>query len=235
MLLRVTDATVRFGTLEALRRVTIHAGEGAITAVLGANGAGKTTLLRAISGVYSLEEGEIWFGGKRIDGLSQAEIVGMGIAQVPEGRQLFPRMTVLENLLMGAYLRKDGAAVKQDLDRVSSYFPVLAEFRNRVAGDLSGGQQQMVAIGRALMSRAKLLLLDEPCLGLAPLVVDEIFEIVRTIAAGGTGIILVEQNAVEALKVAQQAYLLEAGSILLQGLAAELANHPEVRRAYLGI
>lgn len=208
--------------------------EHSIVTLIGANGAGKSTTLKTISGLLKPKTGAITFGGKLIHGVAAKDIVRMGISQIPEGRRVFANLTVMENLEMGAYLRRDRAGIQQDLKRVFERFPRLEERRLQLAGTLSGGEQQMLAIGRALMSRPKLMLLDEPSMGLAPLLVREIFEIVKEINQEGTTILLVEQNAHMALSIAQYAYVLETGSIVLEGPAAELAESPEVKAAYLG-
>lgn len=208
--------------------------EHSIVTLIGANGAGKSTTLKTISGLLKPKTGAITFGGKTINGVAAKDIVRMGISQIPEGRRVFANLTVMENLEMGAYLRRDRAGVQQDLKMVFERFPRLGERRIQFAGTLSGGEQQMLAIGRALMSRPRLMLLDEPSMGLAPLLVREIFEIVKEINQAGTTVLLVEQNAHMALSIAQYAYVLETGSIVLEGPAAELAESAEVKAAYLG-
>lgn len=234
MLLEIRNLRVHFGRAEALKGISIHIEEGAIVSIIGANGAGKTTILRTISGLERPSSGEIWFQGKRIDGLPASEIVKMGITQVPEGRMLFSTMTVLDNLKMGAYLRKDRPQITEDIGTVYQEFPVLEEKYKQPAGSLSGGQQQMLAIARALMSRSKLILLDEPSTGLSPLLVKEFSNILRRINQEGKSIILVEQNARMALKLAQRAYLLEVGYVVVEGEASELAKDERVKKAYLG-
>jgi branched-chain amino acid transport system ATP-binding protein len=202
--------------------------------VLGANGAGKSTLIRAISGLKSPAEGEIWFENRRIDNLSPQNIFSMGIASVPEGRRLFQRMSVLENLMMGANLRKDRNGINQSLEKVDSYFPVLKDRQNQKAGTLSGGEQQMLSIGRALMANARLVLLDEPSMGLSPLLVDESFRILKDINKNGTAILIAEQNAIETLKFVVKAFILEVGQIVMVGRAEDVANNEMVKKAYLG-
>lgn len=234
MLLSVKDITVHYNSVEAIKGVSIKVGERAIVALIGSNGAGKTTILRAISGLRHPTSGEIWFSGERIDKLPPTEIVKMGIAHVPEGRRVFPYMTVKENLLTGAFLREDKSGVDTDLRKLFELFPRLKERSNQQAGTLSGGEQQMLAVGRALMAKPTLLLMDEPSLGLAPVVVAEIGKIVRNINESGTTIILVEQNARMALRLAHMGYVLETGRVALEGKAEELAQNEQVKRAYLG-
>jgi branched-chain amino acid transport system ATP-binding protein len=234
-LLNVQDLHASYGPVLALQGVSLHVPEGGVIAVLGPNGAGKSSTLRAISGLLRPSSGTIEFAGQRIDRLSPEAIVRLGISQVPEGRQTFSELTVRENLMIGAYSRRDGAGVKQDLDRVFSYFPVLAERTKQTAGLLSGGEQQMLAIGRALMARPRLLLLDEPSMGLAPLLVREIFSIIETInKEERLTIVVVEQDANLALHIAQHGYVLEAGAVVLDDAAARLRANEAVRRAYLG-
>jgi len=233
-MLRLCDIDVYYGLVLALRQVSIDVPEGEIVALLGANGAGKTTTLRAISGVVRPRRGRIEFVGERIDGFAPERIVQMGIVQAPEGRQIFPELSVKENLLIGTYARRDRKAVAQDFDRVYTHFPVLKERERQPAGTLSGGEQQMLAIGRALMARPKVLLLDEPSLGLAPIMTRQIFDIIRTLNAEGTTILLVEQNARLALGVSTRAYILETGRIVLSGQSESLLKSEEVKRSYLG-
>jgi len=234
-MLEVKELHVSYGAIRALQGVSFQVQPGEIVALIGANGAGKSTTLRTLSGLIKPLQGQISFKGENIAGLSAHCITALGIAHVPEGRRVFPYMSVLENLEMGAYTRKDGkAALKQDLELVFQRFPRLAERKKQLAGTLSGGEQQMLAIGRALMTKAPLLLLDEPSMGLAPLLVQEIFAIIEEINRQGTTILLVEQNAHMALSIAQRAYVLETGQIVLAGQAAQLAENPEVRKAYLG-
>ena len=234
MLLEVSNATVHYRKVAALRGVSLDVPDGAVVTIIGANGAGKSTLLRAISGLVPLSAGEIRFAGRRIDGVPPERVVGLGIAQVPEGRRVFPDLTVQENLGTGAYLRRDPAEVRCDLERVFEHFPRLKERRRQWARTLSGGEQQMLAIGRALMSNPKVLLLDEPTMGLSPVLVQEMARIIRGIHARGVPVVLVEQNAELALRLADYAYVLEIGSVALHGPAADLHANDHVRRAYLG-
>ena len=235
MLLEVTDITVHYFKVPAVRNISLNVGEGRIVTLIGSNGAGKTTTLRAISGLKHPSTGEIRFDGQRIDKLPPYKINALGIAMVPEGRRLFPQMTVLENLLMGAYLRKDKQDIQKDLEKVVfRHFPRLKERTKQTAGTLSGGEQQMLAMGRALMSAPKLLLLDEPSLGLSPIMCAEIAKIIRNIHNDGKTVILVEQNARLALALAQHAYVIETGDIVLSGPAQELRENDNVRRVYLG-
>ena len=227
--------TVRYDKVTALRDVSLELAPGEIVALIGANGAGKSTTLRAITGLRRPAKGEIWFEGARIDQLPPAEIVKRGIAMVPEGRRIYPYMTVKDNLLMGAYLRKDGAGIRQDLEKIFVRFPRVKERLGQQAGTLSGGEQEMVAVGRALMARPKLLLLDEPSLGLAPMVVREIAKLITEVnREDKVSVILVEQNSRMALKVSQHAYVLETGKIGLEGPSAELMNDDHIRKLYLG-
>ena len=234
MLLEVRDATVHYNKVAALRGVSMDVPDGSVITIIGANGAGKSTLLRAISGLETLSEGEIRFGGQRIDGTLPEKVVALGIAQVPEGRRIFPDLTVQENLNTGAYLRRDREQVARDLDGVFEHFPRLKERRRQWAKTLSGGEQQMLAIGRALMSNPKLLLLDEPTIGLSPVLVQEMARIIKEIHDRGVPVVLVEQNAELALRLADYAYVLEIGSVALHGPASELHENDHVRRAYLG-
>ena len=234
MILEMKDARVTYGKAEALRGVSIEAEEGEIVTLIGSNGAGKTTTLRAICGLKALHSGEIWFRDRKINGMLPHDIVKMGIAHVPEGRRVFSTMTVRENLELGAYLRKDKQKMAEDLENIYRSFAVLKERQKQTAGSLSGGEQQMLAIGRALMAGPSLLLLDEPSLGLSPLLVREVARIIRNINRGGMSIILIEQNARMAFKLAQRAYILEVGNIILQGDARDLANDERVKKAYLG-
>ncbi len=234
-MLSVDDAHAGYGPVLALQGVSLAVPAGQIVALLGANGAGKTSTLRAVSGLLRLSDGVIKFEGKRIDRLSPEQIVRMGVCQVPEGRQLFTNLTVLENLRLGAYLRRDGASVRRDLDRVFSYFPALERRLKLTAGLLSGGEQQMLAIGRALMTGPRLLLLDEPSIGLAPVLVREIFRIIRRFnEEEGLTILLVEQNASLALEMAHHGYVLETGTVSLDGTSASLRASAAVRTSYLG-
>jgi branched-chain amino acid transport system ATP-binding protein len=233
-LLELNDVHTYYGAIHALRGVTLHVEEGEIVTLIGSNGAGKSTTLRTISGLLRPREGSIQLGGDRIDGRRPHEIVAMGVCQSPEGRRVFPRMSVFENLEMGAFLRRDRAAIATDFERVFSLFPRLKERRTQRGGTLSGGEQQMLAIGRALMASPRVLLLDEPSMGLSPILVEQIFEIVKSINEQGTTVLLVEQNALMALNVARRGYILQTGEIVLTGDAAKLRADPAVRKAYLG-
>jgi branched-chain amino acid transport system ATP-binding protein len=233
-MLQVKDIDVFYGAIHALKKLSLEVEQGSIVTLIGANGAGKTTTLKSISGLLRPKTGSIMFKGKEITKVPPEKIVGLGISQVPEGRRVFPSMTVLENLEMGAYLRKDKKGIEADMENVFTRFPRLKERRKQLAGTLSGGEQQMLAIGRALMAKPQLLLMDEPSMGLAPLLVKEIFAIIKDINERGTTILLVEQNANMALSIAHKAYVIETGEIVLQGSAQELANSPEVKKAYLG-
>jgi branched-chain amino acid transport system ATP-binding protein len=235
MYFAVRNITVRYDKVEALLDVSLEIGKGDIVALIGANGAGKTTTLRAITGLKRPAEGEIWFEGTRIDQLSPAEIVARGVVMVPEGRRVYPYMTVKDNLLMGAYLRKDKAGIRQDLEKIFVRFPRLKERISQQAGTLSGGEQEMVVVGRALMARPKLLLLDEPSLGLAPMVVREIARLITSVnQEENVTVILVEQNSHMALKISKRAYVLETGRVGLSGPSHELVGNDHVRRLYLG-
>jgi len=225
---------VNYGAIKALKSISCRVEKGEIVALIGANGAGKTTILNAISGIVPTLSGTVTFLGETITAIPPHEIVKRGISQVPEGRRVFANMSVLENLEMGAYIRNDKSAILEEIDQVFARFPRLFERKKQLAKTLSGGEQQMLAMGRALMSRPKLLLLDEPSMGLAPMLVAQIFAIIQEINAGGTTIMLVEQNANMALSIANRAYVLETGEVVLQGAADELAANPEVRKAYLG-
>jgi len=233
-LLTVNEIEAYYGRVCALHSVSLEVAEGSVVALLGANGAGKTTTLRVISGLLRPTRGSVEFDGRRIDGTSPDHLVRMGIVQVPEGRQIFAELTVRENLLLGGYARRDLGAARQDPPRVFEYFPRLRERLQQRAGTLSGGEQQMLAIGRALMARPRLLVLDEPSLGLAPMLVKEIFRVISEIRAAGTTVLLVEQNAHMALDIADRAYVLETGRVILGDRSAALRQREEVRRAYLG-
>jgi branched-chain amino acid transport system ATP-binding protein len=235
MLLELEDITVRYGRIEALHGLTLRVAEGEVVALIGANGAGKTTTMRAISGLNPLSAGKIRFNGQDISNLRADLRVPLGICQSPEGRGIFPGMTVLENLDMGAFTRKDTAGIASDLDRVLGLFPRLAERRKQLGGTLSGGEQQMLAVGRALMSSPKLLLLDEPSMGLAPMIIQQIFDIITEINQQGTTVLLVEQNAQQALSRAHRGYVLETGRIVKEGTGDELLHDPSVKEAYLGV
>ncbi|NLO89958.1 MAG: ABC transporter ATP-binding protein, partial [Clostridia bacterium] len=225
---------VHYGAIWALKRINLTVGEGEIVSLIGANGAGKSTTLRVISGIVKISSGRIIFQGENISKTPAHDIVKKGIAHVPEGRRVFANLTVMENLELGAYLRKDKEGIKKSLEKVFEHFPRLKERKHQKAGTLSGGEQQMLAIGRALMSKPKLLLLDEPSMGLAPILVQEIFNIIKEINQTGTTILLVEQNAHMALQIADRSYVLETGRIVLSGKARELAETEEVKKAYLG-
>jgi branched-chain amino acid transport system ATP-binding protein len=231
-LLELQDVHVKYGAVAALKGISLHVEEGEIVTLLGANGAGKTTTLRTISGLLRPAAGHVLFEGRPIDALPAHQVLSLGIGHVPEGRRVFPRMSVLENLEMGAYQRKGGS--RDVLERVYELFPVLAERKGQDGGTLSGGEQQMLAIGRALMSRPRLLLLDEPSMGLAPLIVAKIFEIISEINNDGMTVLLVEQNAAQALKLASRGYVLETGSIVMSDSAQALLSDDRVRAAYLG-
>lgn len=232
MLLEVQDINVHYGKIAALKGMTIEVGEGEIVSLIGANGAGKTTTLKTISGLRPLTSGRILFDGKDISKTPGHKRVQLGIGQSPEGRGVFPGMTVQENLLMGAYTRKDD--LKADLDEVYELFPRLNERKTQFGGTMSGGEQQMIAIGRALMTKPKVLLLDEPSMGLAPMLIAQIFDIIREINKRGTTVLLVEQNAQQALKLSDRAYVLETGQVVKSARGAELLDDPQVRAAYLG-
>jgi branched-chain amino acid transport system ATP-binding protein len=233
-LLELSDVHTYYGAIHALRGVTLHVDEGEIITLIGSNGAGKSTTLRTVSGLLRPRTGSIMLEGQRIDGRRPHEIVARGVCQSPEGRRIFPRMSVSENLEMGAFLRRDRAAIAADFERVFSLFPRLKERRAQKGGTLSGGEQQMLAIGRALMAAPRVLLLDEPSMGLSPILVEQIFEIIRSINEQGTTVLLVEQNALMALNVAKRGYILQTGEIVLTGDAAKLRSDPAVRKAYLG-
>ena len=234
MLLEVNEINVFYGAIHAIQGVSFGVEKGEIVTLIGANGAGKSTTLKTISGLLRPRSGFIKFDGQELTRVPAHQTVALGISQVPEGRRVFANMTVLENLELGAYRRQDRAGVRADLERVFTFFPRLAERRRQLAGSLSGGEQQMLATGRGLMSRPKLMLMDEPSMGLAPLLVKEIFQIIREINAAGTTILLVEQNANMALSIANRAYVLETGKIVLAGPAEELAQDAKVKEAYLG-
>jgi branched-chain amino acid transport system ATP-binding protein len=234
MLLEVKDMTVHYGKALALENVSLHVEEGEIVSIVGANGAGKTTAIRTISGSKQPTSGEIWFDGKRIDRMPPYEVVRLGIVQVPAGRQIFQTMSVLDNLKVGAHRRSDRAGIRKDLEMVYEHFPVLRDKRNQAGGELSGGQQQMLAVGRALMADPRLLLMDEPSIGLSPILVAEVGKIIRDINSRGISILLVEQNARMALKLAKRAYILETGRIGLQGDCEDLIGNEEVKRCYMG-
>lgn len=233
-MLTVEDINVYYGAIHAIKGISLDVPDGEIVALIGSNGAGKSTTLRTISGLMKPKTGKILYEGHDIAGVPAHKIVDMGLCQVPEGRHVFANMTVMENLELGAYLRKDKDGIAKDMDDVFKKFPRLLERKDQLSGTLSGGEQQMLAMGRALMSRPKLLLLDEPSMGLAPLLVKEIFNIIKEINESGTTVLLVEQNANMALSIADKAYVLETGRITLSGTAKELASSEAVRKAYLG-
>ena len=233
-MLKVEKLNVHYGVIHALKDVSMEVKEGEIVSLIGANGAGKTTLLQTISGLLKKTSGDILFLGKSMNKVSAKNIVKEGITQVPEGRHIFPGMSVYENLLMGAYLRKDKDGIKADLQDIYQRFPILEKRSSQDASTLSGGGQQMLAMGRALMARPKILLLDEPSMGLAPILVKEIFNIIKDINEKGTTVLLVEQNAKMALSIADRAYVMETGNIVMSGTGAELVNSPEIQKAYLG-
>jgi len=232
--LKVRNLSVHYGKIRAVRDIDMDIEQGEIVSLIGANGAGKSTTLRALSGLTKPAGGTIEFEGKQIAGWSAKAIVQAGLSHCPEGRQIFPRMTVMENLELGAYIRKNKHNLQSEYDRIFEYFPVLAERRSQLGGTLSGGEQQMLAIGRALMSKPKLLLLDEPSLGLAPLLVERIFEIIQNINKEGMTVLLIEQNAWQALNIAHRGYVLETGCVSVSGAAADLLHNDHVRKAYLG-
>jgi len=232
--LEVTGLHVAYGGIQAVRSITFHVNEGETVALIGANGAGKTSTLKAIARVLDAVGGDVHFCGEKISRIAPHHVIRKGIALVPEGRGVFPRLSVVENLRMGAFVRDDKAAIEQDLAMVFDYFPRLRERESQLAGTLSGGEQQMLAIGRALMSRPKMLLLDEPSMGLAPIMVQKIFEVVRAVAAKGMTILLIEQNAKLALESSQRGYVMESGEITLHGESVQLLGDPKVRAAYLG-
>ncbi|MQY51437.1 ABC transporter ATP-binding protein [Rhodocyclus tenuis] len=233
-LLEVTGLRVAYGGIQAVRGINFHVAEGEMVALIGANGAGKTSTLKALARLLDAAGGSVRFRGKEITNLVPHELVTQGIALVPEGRGVFPRMTIVENLQMGAYCRSDQAEIEADIERMFSYFPRLKERARQLAGTMSGGEQQMLAIGRALMSRPKMLLLDEPSMGLAPIMVQKIFEVIRIVASEGMTTLLVEQNAKLALETSQRGYVMESGEITLSGEASALLADPKVRAAYLG-
>lgn len=233
-MLRISNLHTFYGHVHALRGVSLEVKEGTIVTLIGNNGAGKSTLLKTISGLVRPSSGTIEFYNQRIDALSCDEIVRLGISQTPEGRRVFPRSPVIENLEMGAYTRTDSPAIRDEIEKMMDKFPILRERRNQMAGTLSGGEQQMLVIARALMSRPKLLMLDEPSLGLMPTLVKEVFRIIQEIHAAGTTILLVEQNARKALAIAEYAYVIETGEIVLEGPAHEIRENDQVRKAYLG-
>jgi branched-chain amino acid transport system ATP-binding protein len=234
MLLKVKNITVHYGKATAVEDVSLEVNQGDVVTVIGANGAGKSTILRAISGLRPLTSGEIWFLDKRVDGMAIHDIVKSGLVHIPEGRRLFPNLSVLVNLKLGAILRKNNAEINKDMDDVFQRFPVLKERRKQLAGTLSGGEQQMLAIGRSLMTKPKLLLMDEPSLGLSPIMVDEVARIIKDISQSGVSILLVEQNVSLALKVASRGYAIQVGKIALEGDINQFKDAEIVKNAYLG-
>ena len=233
-LLKVTGLKVSYGGIQAVKGVDFEVHEGELVSLIGSNGAGKTTTMKAITGTLGINAGDIEYLGKSIRGQGPWDLVKQGLAMVPEGRGVFTRMTIVENLQMGAYIRTDKADILADIDKVFTIFPRLKERRDQLAGTMSGGEQQMLAMGRALMSRPKVLLLDEPSMGLSPIMVDKIFEVVRDVYAQGVTIVLVEQNASRALAIANRGYVMESGVVTMGGDAKEMLNDPKVRAAYLG-
>ena len=234
VLLKVNNLKVAYGGIQAVKGISLEVREGELVSLIGSNGAGKTTTMKAITGTLAATSGNIEYLGKDIHGQGAWDLVKQGLVMVPEGRGVFTRMSILENLQMGAYLRDDKDGIAADVDRVFTLFPRLKERSTQLAGTLSGGEQQMLAMGRALLSRPKVLLLDEPSMGLSPLMVDKIFEVISEVASTGVTLLLVEQNASRALKIAQRAYVMESGQISMQGQAHELLHDPKVRAAYLG-
>ena len=230
----IKDLEVCYGVIRAIKGVSFEVNQGEVIALIGANGAGKTTILHTITGLIPAEKGSILFDGKELTKTPAHKIVSMGMAHVPEGRRVFAQLSVLENLKLGAYTRKNKAEIEESLQMVYDRFPRLEERKNQVAGTLSGGEQQMLAMGRALMSKPRIILMDEPSMGLSPLLVSEIFDIIKVISEGGTTVLLVEQNAKKALSIADRAYVLETGNITLSGKASDLMNDDSVKKAYLG-
>lgn len=233
-LLEVKDLNVYYGVIQALKGISFRVEEGEIVALVGANGAGKTTTMQSVIGLIKNKTGEIIYNGEEISKIQTNKLVGKGMSQVPEGRRIFQELTVYENLLMGAFLERDKSKIKADMEYVYELFPILKERKNQIAGTLSGGEQQMLAISRALMSHPKLLMLDEPSMGLSPLLVQEVFDIIKKIHDNGTTVLLVEQNAKMALKIADYAYVLETGKIAFEGPANELLSNDDIKKAYLG-
>ncbi|MBO4902673.1 MAG: ABC transporter ATP-binding protein [Lachnospiraceae bacterium] len=233
-LLEIHDLEVYYGVIQAIKGVDFHVDEGEVIALIGANGAGKTTILHTITGLLQAANGSVLFDNVNISKIPAHKIVAMGMAHVPEGRRVFANLTVLQNLKMGAYTRKDKAEIEASLENVYNRFPRLKERQNQMAGTLSGGEQQMLAMGRALMSNPKILLMDEPSMGLSPIYVNEIFDIIQEVSNAGTTVLLVEQNAKKALSIADRAYVLETGRIVLEGKASDLLNNEDIKKAYLG-
>ena len=233
-MLEVKDLEVYYGVIQAIKGISFHVDKGEVIALIGANGAGKTTTLHTVTGLLSPKKGHVMFEGKDITKVPAHKIVSMGMAHVPEGRRVFAELSVYENLKMGAYTRKDKAEIEESLDNVYKRFPRLEERKNQMAGTLSGGEQQMLAMGRALMSKPKIILMDEPSMGLSPIMVNEIFDIIRSVSESGTTVLLVEQNAKKALSIADRAYVLETGNIVLEGNAKDLLEDDSIKKAYLG-
>lgn len=233
-MLAIKDLKVYYGMIQAIKGVSFEVNEGEVIALIGANGAGKTTILHTITGLLEAKEGSVWFDGKDITKTPAHKIVTMGMAHVPEGRRVFANLSVLQNLKMGAYTRKDKNEIEEALKTVYKRFPRLEERQNQLAGTLSGGEQQMLAMGRALMSHPRIILMDEPSMGLSPIFVNEIFDIIKKVSASGTTVLLVEQNAKKALSISDRAYVLETGKIVLEGNADDLLNNDSIKKAYLG-
>ena len=233
-MLEINDIEVYYGLIKAIKGVSFKVNEGEVVSLIGANGAGKTTILHTITGLLKASSGNIMFNGTDITKVPAHKIVSMGMAHVPEGRRVFANLSVMQNLKMGAYTRKDKDEIEKNFDMVFSRFPRLKERQNQMAGTLSGGEQQMLAMGRALMSNPKIILMDEPSMGLSPIFVNEIFDIIRAVKADGTTVLLVEQNAKKALSIADRAYVLETGNIVLEGKASDLLNNDDIKKAYLG-
>ncbi len=233
-MLEIKDLEVYYGVIKAIKGISFEVNEGEVIALIGANGAGKTTILHTITGLLTPKKGSIIFDGVDISKIKSHKIVSMGMAHVPEGRRVFAQLSVLQNLLLGAYTRKDKGEIEETLLTIYKRFPRLEERKNQMAGTLSGGEQQMLAMGRALMSHPKIILMDEPSMGLSPIFVNEIFDIIKEVSAGGTTVLLVEQNAKKALSIANRAYVLETGNIALEGPASELLNNDSIKKAYLG-
>lgn len=233
-LLEVKNLEVSYGVIRALKSISFYVDEGEIVSLIGANGAGKTTTMQSIMGLIPIKSGTVMYDGKDITKTPGYKLVSLGMSQVPEGRRIFQELTVYENLILGAYTKKDKAQIKEDVEEICTMFPRLGERRKQVAGTLSGGEQQMLAMGRAMMSHPKLLMLDEPSMGLSPLLVDQVFDIIKDFHKKGITVLLVEQNAKKALSIADRAYVLETGSITLEGKASELLDNSDIKKAYLG-
>ena len=233
-LLEVKDLQVYYGVIRALKGISFHVDQGEIVSLIGANGAGKTTTMQSIMRLIPIKSGSVVYDGNEINKIPGHKLVGMGMSQVPEGRRVFQELTVYENLLLGAYTQKDKKKIKEDIDEICTRFPRLGERKSQIAGTLSGGEQQMLAMGRALMSKPRIILMDEPSMGLSPIMVNEIFDIIRAVSESGTTVLLVEQNAKKALAIADRAYVLETGKIALSGDAKELMNNESIKKAYLG-